>query len=68
MASGRAYCRQPGLRTHAHIAEWSRVVDAVHARGVKIVLQTMHAGRIGSAFIKPPGVQAVAPSPLPAAG
>ncbi|WP_213308448.1 alkene reductase [Paraburkholderia sacchari] len=68
MANGQAYCRQPGLQTHAHIAGWSRVVDAVHARGGKIVLQIMHAGRIGSAFIKPPGVPTVAPSPLRAAG
>lgn len=68
VANGQAYCRQPGLRTLAHIAGWSRVVDAVHARGGKIVLQIMHAGRIGSALIKPPGVQTVAPSPLRAAG
>jgi N-ethylmaleimide reductase len=66
--TGQAYCRQPGLETLAHIAGWRRVVDAVHARGGKIVLQIMHAGRIGSAQIKPPGVRTVAPSPLRAAG
>ncbi|HKR40205.1 MAG TPA: alkene reductase [Paraburkholderia sp.] len=68
IANGQAYCRQPGLQTLAHIAGWSRVVDAVHARGGKIVLQVMHAGRIGSKYIKPPGVLTVAPSPLRAAG
>lgn len=66
--TGQAYCRQPGLATLAHLAGWSRVADAVHARGGKIVLQIMHAGRIGSAYVKPPGVPTVAPSPLQAAG
>lgn len=66
--TGQAYCRQPGLETLAHVAGWQRVVDAVHARGGKIVLQIMHAGRIGSAHVKPPGVETVAPSPLRAAG
>ena len=65
---GQAYCRQPGLETLAHIAGWRRVTDAVHAHGGTIVLQIMHAGRIGSAQIKPAGVETVAPSALRAAG
>lgn len=67
-AAGQAYSRQPGIVTAAHIAGWRRVTDAVHARGGRIVLQLMHAGRIGSRHIKPAGVETVAPSAIRAAG
>lgn len=67
-AAGQAYCRQPGIVTTAHVAGWRRVTDAVHARGGRIVLQVMHAGRIGSRHIKPDGADHVAPSALRAAG
>lgn len=67
-AAGQAYCRQPGIVTAAQVAGWRRVVDAVHARGGCIVLQIMHGGRIGSARIKPAGVDTVAPSAIRAAG
>lgn len=66
--AGQAYCRQPGIETAAHIRGWRRVTDAVHARGGRIVLQLMHAGRIGSQHIKPPGVPTLAPSALRAPG
>lgn len=65
---GQAYCRQPGIETMAHMIGWSRVTDAVHARGGKIALQIMHGGRIGSGHIKPSGVETVAPSSLRASG
>jgi len=65
-AAGQAYCRQPGIVTPAHIAGWRRVTDAVHARGGRIVLQLMHAGRIGSRHVKPEGVETVAPSAIAA--
>lgn len=67
-AEGQAYCRQPGIATDAHVAGWRRVVDAVHARGARIVLQIMHSGRIGSSRIKPEGVTTVAPSAIRAQG
>ena len=67
-AEGQAYCRQPGIATAAQVAGWRRVTDAVHAAGGLIVLQLMHAGRIGSCHIKPPGVPTLAPSALRAAG
>ncbi|AQV98246.1 alkene reductase [Cupriavidus necator] len=67
-ADGQAYCRQPGIATEAHVAGWRAVTDAVHARGGLIVLQIMHAGRIGSHHIKAPGAQTVAPSALAARG
>lgn len=65
-AAGQAYCRQPGIVTPAHIAGWRRVTEAVHARGGRIVLQLMHAGRIGSRHVKPEGVDTVAPSAIQA--
>lgn len=67
-AAGQAYCRQPGIATAAQIAGWRKVTDAVHARGGSIVLQIMHAGRIGSHHIKGEGVDTVAPSAIRAAG
>ncbi len=67
-AVGQSYCRQPGIATKAQIAGWKAVTDAVHARGGLIVLQIMHGGRIGSHYIKPAGVETVAPSALQAAG
>lgn len=68
VAEGQAYCRQPGIATPAQVAAWRQVTDAVHASGGCIVLQIMHAGRIGSRHIKPAGVRTVAPSAVQAAG
>lgn len=67
-AVGQAYCRQPGIETREHIAGWKRVTDAVHQRGGKIVLQIMHAGRIGSRWIKGDDIETVAPSAIRARG
>ncbi|QEE23366.1 alkene reductase [Rhodanobacter glycinis] len=67
-AAGQAYCRQPGIATSAQVEGWKQVTEAVHARGGRIVLQIMHAGRIGSRQIKPAGVETVAPSAITAAG
>lgn len=67
-AAGQSYCRQPGIVTPEQIAGWRVVTDAVHAAGGRIVLQVMHGGRIGSAKIKPAGVETVAPSAIRAAG
>ncbi|PSL15891.1 NADPH2 dehydrogenase/N-ethylmaleimide reductase [Marinobacterium halophilum] len=66
--TGQAYCRQPGIETAEQMAAWRKVTDAVHAKGGKIVLQIMHAGRIGSDKIKPAGVPSVAPSAIQAKG
>jgi NADPH2 dehydrogenase/N-ethylmaleimide reductase len=67
-AAGQAYCRQPGIANAAHVAGWRAVTEAVHARGGLIVLQIMHAGRVGSHHIKGPGADTVAPSALAAHG
>ena len=66
--TGQAYCRQPGIANPAQVRAWRQVTDAVHHQGGQIVLQIMHAGRIGSHHIKPPGIPTVAPSPIQAKG
>jgi NADPH2 dehydrogenase/N-ethylmaleimide reductase len=68
VAAGQAYNRQPGIETPKHIQGWRMVTDAVHEQGGKIVLQIMHAGRIGSHHIKGIGVATVAPSAIKARG
>lgn len=42
----RGYPGQPGIVTDAHAAGWARVADAVHARGGRLVMQLMNAGRV----------------------
>jgi NADPH2 dehydrogenase/N-ethylmaleimide reductase len=68
VAAGKAYNRQPGIETAKHIQGWRAVTDAVHEAGGKIVLQIMHAGRIGSHHIKGAKVPTVAPSAIRARG
>jgi N-ethylmaleimide reductase len=45
-AIGQGCPNTPGVHTDAQQAGWARVTDAVHARGGRIVVQLMHAGRI----------------------
>lgn len=65
---GQAYCRQPGIATAEQVAAWRRVTEAVHQRGGCIVLQVMHAGRIGSRHIKGEGVATLGPGDQAARG
>ena len=65
---GQAYCRQPGIFSREQVRAWRRVTDAVHEAGGRIVLQLMHAGRVGSHQIKGEGVRTVAPSAIVARG
>lgn len=68
VAAGQAYNRQPGIETLKQIKAWREITDAVHEKGGKIVLQIMHAGRIGSHHIKGNEVATVAPSAIKARG
>ncbi|RYV50915.1 alkene reductase [Pengzhenrongella frigida] len=65
-AAGQAYPHTPGLHTDEQTAGWAQVADAVHARGGKIVVQLMHAGRISHEAII--GTRPVAPSAITPAG
>lgn len=60
--------RTPGIYTDEQIAGWRRVVEAVHAKGGRIVLQLWHVGRISHSSLQPGGGLPVAPSAVAAAG
>ncbi len=61
-AMGKGYVRTPGIETDAQVAAWRKVTDAVHARGGRIFMQIMHAGRISHPLHLPGGALPVAPS------
>lgn len=67
-AMGKGYVRTPGIETDAQVLAWTRVTEAVHARGGRIFLQIMHCGRISHPSLLPEGAQPVAPSAVKAAG
>ena len=66
-AVGQGYLNTPGIHTPEQVAGWRRVADAVHARGGRIVVQLMHAGRIAHPDNKA-GLETIAPSALAAPG
>ncbi|MGY2127724.1 alkene reductase [Blastococcus sp. SYSU DS0617] len=59
----KAYPGQPGIVTDEQVAGWSRVADAVHERGGRIVMQLMHGGRVTHPEING-GLEAEAPSAI----
>ncbi len=42
----KAYLSQPGIANRRHVAAWKKVVDAVHAHNVPVIMQLMHGGRV----------------------
>jgi 2,4-dienoyl-CoA reductase-like NADH-dependent reductase (Old Yellow Enzyme family) len=62
VAHSQGYLNQPGLAVDAHVEGWRRVVDAVHAEGVPLIAQLMHAGALsqGNSY----GLETIAPSPV----
>ena len=62
VAHSQSYLNQPGLAVDAHVEGWRRVVDAVHAEGVPLIAQLMHAGALsqGNSY----GIGTIAPSPI----
>ena len=65
---GKGYVRTPGIHSAAQIEGWSRITEAVHARGGLIFLQLMHTGRISYPSMLPDGATPVAPSAIAAVG
>ena len=65
---GRGYAYTPGIYTDAHVAAWSRVTDAVHAAGGRIVMQLWHVGRMSHVSLQEDGAAPVAPSAIQAGG
>lgn len=66
--NGLGYARMPALYNAVHADAWRDVARAVHAKGSKIVLQLMHAGRVAHAANLPPGAQVLGPGAEPAPG
>ena len=67
-AMGHGYPFLPGIYTDEQVAGWKKVVDAVHAKGGKMVLQLWHVGRISHPSLLPNHVLPVAPSAIKPAG
>lgn len=61
---GQGYLATPGIYTDAHVAGWRRVADGVHARGGRLFIQLMHAGRIAHPDNTPNHHQPVGPSAI----
>ena len=59
----QGFVGQPGIVTDEQVAGWRRVAEAVHARGGRIVLQVMHAGRVTHADVNG-GRRVVGPSAI----
>ena len=67
-AMGHGYPFLPGIYTDEQVAGWKKVVDAVHAKGSKMLLQLWHVGRISHPSLLPNNVLPVAPSAIKPAG
>jgi 2,4-dienoyl-CoA reductase-like NADH-dependent reductase (Old Yellow Enzyme family) len=61
---GQGYLATPGIYTDAHVAGWRKVTSAVHAKGGRIFIQLMHAGRMSHPDNTPHRRQSVAPSAI----
>jgi N-ethylmaleimide reductase len=61
---GRGIPHMPEIHTNAQIEGWRSVVNAVHARGGRIVLQIVHNGRASHSAYMPDGQLPVGPSPI----
>ncbi|MBC9798080.1 alkene reductase [Sinomicrobium weinanense] len=66
--NGIGYLHTPGIYNEAQKAGWKRVTDEVHRKGGKIVMQLVHAGRIGHPVNHEDGSPLVAPSAVRATG
>jgi N-ethylmaleimide reductase len=60
--TGNGGYASPGIFTAAQAEGWRNVVDAVHAKGAKIVLQLWHVGRQSHVDLQPNGQAPIAPS------
>ncbi|MBM7443015.1 2,4-dienoyl-CoA reductase-like NADH-dependent reductase (Old Yellow Enzyme family) [Streptomyces sp. HB132] len=63
----QAFVGQPGIVTDEQVAGWRRVAEAVHARGGRIVMQVVHAGRVTHPDVNG-GRRVLAPSAIAVSG
>jgi len=66
--NGLGYARIPGIFSAEQTDGWRKVTAAIHARGSKIFIQLMHAGRVGSLQNLPSGAELLAPSAVAMSG
>ena len=66
--TGYGYAGAPGIYSDTQVPGWRAIVDAVHAKGAKIVMQLWHVGRQSHPDIQPNGEDPVAPSAIQASG
>lgn len=66
-AVGQGYLNTPGIHSDEQVEGWRNVADSVHARGGRIVVQLMHAGRVAHPDNKD-GLETIAPSAIAAPG
>jgi len=65
---GLGYPRIPGLFNLNQMRGWQAVTRAVHARGGKIFMQIMHAGRVAHPANLPAGAEVLGPTDAPCPG
>lgn len=52
---GKGYAGAPGIHTQDQITAWKTIVDDVHAKGGKIVVQLWHTGLVSHQSVQPDG-------------
>ncbi len=62
--AGRCFLNGPGMFTTEHALGWRKVVDAVHEKGSKIILQIYHVGRANNLSYLNRPIQPVSPSAI----
>ncbi len=65
---GKGYPATPGIHSAEQTAAWKEIVDAVHAKGGKMVAQLWHVGRISHSSLHPEQGVPEAPSAIAPAG
>jgi N-ethylmaleimide reductase len=63
----RGYEGAPGIYTDAHVKAWKTLIDAVHEKGGRIVMQIAHDGRQSHSDLSN-GIPPIAPSVVPFEG
>ena len=66
--NGLGYARIPGIFNKQQVEGWRKIIDAVHRKEGKIIIQLMHTGRISHLLNMPKGAKIIAPSAVKAAG
>lgn len=60
----KGYSGAPGIHTDAQIEAWRKIVDAVHAKGGKIVVQLWHTGLVSHKSVQPDGKPPISASDI----